>query len=135
MLYIDKLPVLTVVEHGHGSAAPSRRKASIATRGLRSRGAKQSGPTTHSSPRPTAHVTRAGPKQGDFLFFIFVFKKNIFSFSKFTEIYPAAPQPGGRDLVAPLRGGRDFSAKKIRKKFTLKPLAASASTSTAAGGS
>jgi len=45
-----------------------------------------------------------------FLFFlIFVFYKNIFLFSKFTGIYPAAPL--GRDLVAPLRGGRDFSAK------------------------
>ena len=48
---------------------------------------------------------------GGFLFFIFIFYKNIFSFSKFTEIYPGRPLPGGRDLVAPLRGGRGFSAK------------------------
>ena len=45
-----------------------------------------------------------------FLFFIFVFYKNIFLFLKFTKIY-TAPLPGGRDLVAPLRGGRGFSAK------------------------
>ena len=37
-----------------------------------------------------------------FYFFIFNFRffKNIFSFSKFTGIYPAAPLPGGRDLAA-----------------------------------
>ena len=50
-------------------------------------------------------------RRGFFIFFIFVFYKNIFSFSKFIVIYPAAPLPGGRDLVAPLRGGRGFSAK------------------------
>ena len=40
-------------------------------------------------------------------FFIFIFYKNIFSFSKFTGIYPAAPAPlpGDWDLAAPLQGG------------------------------
>ena len=52
-----------------------------------------------------------------FIFYIFIFYKNIFSFSKFTEIYPAAPLPGGRDLVAPLQGGRDFSTKNFVKKL------------------
>jgi len=41
-----------------------------------------------------------------FIFFISVFYKNIFSIWKFTEIYPAAPLPGGRDLAARLPGGR-----------------------------
>ena len=44
-----------------------------------------------------------------FLFFIFVFYKNIFLFSKFTEIYPVR-------LVAPLPGGRDLSVKIFVKK-------------------
>ena len=45
-----------------------------------------------------------------FLFFIFVFYKNIFLFSKFTGVYtPASLLPGGRHLVAPPRGGRGFS--------------------------
>ena len=48
-----------------------------------------------------------------FIFFNFDFFKNIFSFSKFTEIYPGCPLPGSRDLVAPLRGGRGFFAKKF----------------------
>ena len=46
-----------------------------------------------------------------FLFFNFVFYKNIFSFSKFTGIYPAARQPGGRHPIALLRDGKGFSAK------------------------
>ena len=59
-----------------------------------------------------------------FLFFIFVFYKNIFSFSKFTGIYPAAPLLGGRNLVAPLRGGRGFCVKTFAKIFTRKSLGA-----------
>ena len=35
-----------------------------------------------------------------FLFFNFVFYKNIFLFSKFTGIYSAAPLPGGRGFAA-----------------------------------
>ena len=69
--------------------------------------------TTHTGAPLWARV-EADPARRDFfifLFFIFVFYKNIFSFSKFTEIYPAALLPGGRDLVAPLQGGRGFSAK------------------------
>ena len=50
-----------------------------------------------------------------FLFFVFVFYKNIFSISKLTEIYPGSP--GGRNLVTPLRGGRDFSVKNFVKNL------------------
>ena len=46
-----------------------------------------------------------------FFIFIFIFYKNIFSFSKFIEIYP------GRDLVAPLRGGRGFSVKNFAENL------------------
>ena len=43
---------------------------------------------------------------GDFYIFIFsFFTKNIFLFSKFTEIYPGRPAAGR------LRGGRCFSVK------------------------
>ena len=49
------------------------------------------------------------------IFFISVFYKNIFSIWKFTEIYPAAQLPGGRDLAARQPGGRGFSAKKNTK--------------------
>ena len=57
-----------------------------------------------------------------FLFFIFVFYKNIFSILKFTEIYPAAPLPVGRDLAARQRGGRGISEKNFAEKIARKSL-------------
>jgi hypothetical protein len=48
-----------------------------------------------------------------FIFYIFYFRflqKYIFVFEIYRNI-PRPAAPGGRDLVAPLRGGRGFSAK------------------------
>ena len=46
------------------------------------------------------------------LYFLFsFFTKIYFRFQNLQEYTPAAPLPGGRDLIAPLRGGRVFSAK------------------------
>ena len=59
-----------------------------------------------------------------FLFFIFVFYKNIFSIWKFTGIYPAAPLPGGRDLAARQRGGRGISEKNFVEKIARRSLGA-----------
>ena len=59
-----------------------------------------------------------------FLFFIFVFYKNIFSILKFTEIYPAAPLPVGRDLAARQRGGRGISEKNFEEKIARRSLGA-----------
>ena len=57
-----------------------------------------------------------------FLFFIFVFYKKIyFRFRNLQEYRPAAPLPGGRDLVAPLRGGRGFCEKLLRKYLRAGP--------------
>ena len=55
---------------------------------------------------------------------VFLFLYFIFSIWKFTVIYPAAPLPGGRDLVAPLRGGKGFCAKIFAKIFVRKSLGA-----------
>ena len=63
-----------------------------------------------------------GPALGDcsaavvaiFLFFYFLFlffTKIFFRFRNLQEYTPATPLPGGWNLVAPLRGGRGFSAK------------------------
>ena len=58
-----------------------------------------------------------------FLFLIFVFYKKIyFRFRNLQEYNPAAPLPGGRDLVAPLRGGRGFCAKTFAKIFARRSL-------------
>ena len=54
-------------------------------------------------------------------FYFFYF---LFLFSKFIEIYSAAPLSGGRDLVAPLRGGRGFCIKTFAKIFARKSLGA-----------
>ena len=68
-----------------------------------------------------------------FIFLIFVFYKNIFSFSKFTEIYPTAQLPGGRHLVAPVPGGRDLSVKIFVKKIVFRSLKDRSPGSWAAG--
>ena len=44
-----------------------------------------------------------------FLFFVFVFYKNIFSFSKFTEIYPRRPAAGRQGLIC-----KNFRKKTFR---------------------
>ena len=54
---------------------------------------------------------------GGFFYFLFsFFTKIYFCFQNLQEYTPAAPLPGGRDLVAPLRGGRSFSAKIFAEK-------------------
>ena len=60
-----------------------------------------------------------GTKARSFFIFIFLFSfftKIYFHFQNLQEYTPAAPLPGGRDLVAPLRGGRGFSAKIYAEK-------------------
>ena len=52
-----------------------------------------------------------------FFFLIFFFLKKNFRFQNLQEYTPAAPLPDGRDLVAPLRGGRGFCAKTVAKIF------------------
>jgi len=47
-----------------------------------------------------------------FIFYFRFLQKYIFVFKIYRNI-PAALLPGSRDLVAPLRGGRGFSAKKL----------------------
>ena len=60
-----------------------------------------------------------------FLFYIFVFyKKKYFCFRNLQEYTPAAPLPGDRDLVAPLRGGRGFCEKKFAEKIAQRSLGA-----------
>ena len=56
---------------------------------------------------------------GFFIFFIFYFR-----FRNLQEYTPAAPLPGGRDLVSPLRGGRGFCAKTFAKIFARRSLRA-----------
>ena len=59
-----------------------------------------------------------------FLFFYFLFLffiKIYFCFQNLQKYTPAAPLPGGRDLVAPLRGGRGFSAKILRNFLQKSP--------------
>ena len=54
-----------------------------------------------------------------FIYFLFLFFTKIyFHFQNLQEYTPAAPLPGGRDLVALLRGGRGFSAKILRLQVT-----------------
>ena len=58
--------------------------------------------------------------QAVFLFFYFLFlffTKIYFCFQNLQEYTPAAALPGGRDLVAPLRGGRGFSTKIFTEKL------------------
>ena len=72
-----------------------------------------------------------------FLYFLFLFFKKIyFYFRNLQEYTLAVPLPGGRDLVAPLRGGKGFSAKisrKFVKIFAEKPLEDRSPGSGAAG--
>ena len=48
-----------------------------------------------------------------FLFFIFVFYKNIFSFSKFTGIYPGRPAAGRPGPGRPAAGRQGFLCKNF----------------------
>ena len=60
-----------------------------------------------------------------FLYFLFLFFTKIyFRFQNLQEYTPTAPLPGGRDLVAPLRGGRGFCAKTFAKIFARRSLGA-----------
>ena len=58
------------------------------------------------------------PKGAVFLFFIFIFYKNIFSFSKFTEIYPDRPVTGRPGPSRPAAGRQGL----FLQKFSLRPL-------------
>ena len=67
------------------------------------------------------------PVNRGFLFFYFIFlffTKIYFCFQNLHKYTPAAPLPGGRDLVAPLRGGRGFCAKTFTKIFARRSLGA-----------
>ena len=63
----------------------------------------------------------AGSWLGRFLYFyIFHFhflQKYFFYFRNLRKYTPPASLPGGRDLVAPLRGGRGFSAKNFAENL------------------
>ena len=67
----------------------------------------------------------AGTPTRFFLFFYFLFlffTKIYFRFRNLQEYTPAAPLPGGRDLVAPLWGDRGFCAKTFVKIFARRSL-------------
>ena len=59
--------------------------------------------------RPTGGTVGSPPNGAVFIFYIFIFYKNIFSFSKFTGIYPGRPAAG-----PPGRGAAGAFLKKIR---------------------
>ena len=70
------------------------------------------------------HWASAGSAWADFLFLYFIFSfftKIYFCFQNLQEYTPAALLPGGRDLVALLRGGRDFSIKIYTKNLRWSP--------------
>ena len=68
---------------------------------------------------------RVGPwKEASTYGGFFIFTKIYFRFQNLQEYTPAAPLPGGRDLVAPLRGGRGFCAKNFAKIFARRSLGA-----------
>jgi len=53
-----------------------------------------------------------------FFYFLFLFFTKIyFCFQNLQKYTPAAPLQGGRDLVAPLLGGRGFSAKNFAENL------------------
>ena len=68
-----------------------------------------------------------------FLFFIFFFYKNIFSFSKFTEIYPGRPTAERPGSGRPAAGRHELFCKIFRGEFALKPLEDRSPDSGAAG--
>ena len=57
-----------------------------------------------------------------FLFFIFVFYKNIFSFSKFTEIYPDRLAAGRPAPDRPAAGRQRLICKNFHKKIIFRSL-------------
>ena len=57
-----------------------------------------------------------------FIFFNFVFYKNIFLFSKFTGIYPGRPAAGWPGPGRPAAGRQGLFCKNFHGKFALKPL-------------
>ena len=56
------------------------------------------------------------PTSAIFLFFIFVFYKNIFSIWKFTGIYPGRPAAGRPGPGRPAAGRQGLICKKKRKQ-------------------
>ena len=68
-----------------------------------------------------------------FLFFIFTFYKNIFSFSKFTRIYPVCPAAGRLAPGRPAAGRQGLICKNIHKKIVFRSLKDRSPGSEAAG--
>src|SRR6185312_11871684 len=68
-----------------------------------------------------------------FIFLIFVFYKNIFSFSKFTRIYPGRPAAGRPGPGRPAAGRQGLICKNFRKKITFRSLKDRSPGSGAAG--
>jgi len=68
-----------------------------------------------------------------FIFFIFIFYKNIFSFPKFTEIYPGRPAAGRPGPGRPAAGRQRLFRKNFRGEFALRPLEDRSPGSGAAG--
>ena len=83
---------------------------------------------TRNWAEPGTRELPTAPRTGGFfifLFFIFVFYKNIFSFSKFTEIYPGRPAAGRPGPGRPAAGRQGyFWKKKFVEKITRRSLGA-----------
>ena len=71
----------------------------------------------HCCPALQIELESEKPRFFIFIFFIFIFTKIYFCFQNLQEYTTAAPLPGGRDLVAPLQGGRGFSAKNFAENL------------------
>ena len=83
----------------------------------------------------TGHGRRMASRlHGRFFYFvIFVFYKNIFSFSKFTGIYPGRPAAGRPEPGRPAAGRQGLFCKNFAKIFAEKPLEDQSPCSGAAG--
>ena len=92
--------------------------------------------TPHSHLSHTTFLSCQGKKERNFLperneseaslpvlvvFYFCFFTKIYFYFRNLQEYTPAGPLPGGRDLVAPLRGGRGFFVKILRNFLQKSP--------------
>jgi len=77
--------------------------------------------------RPIAHNNRR------FFIFYFLFYKNIFSFSKFTKIYPGRPAAGRPAPGRPAAGRQGLICKNFRKKIAFRSLKDRSPGSRAAG--
>ena len=93
-------------------------------------------PKERSIHPPMVNNWTCGPTAADFLFlyfFIFVFYKNIFLFSKFTGIYPGRPAAGRAGPGRPAAGRQGLFCKNFRGEFAEKSLEDRSPDSGAAG--